>query len=181
MRTLFLDRDGVINVEKEGFYILKPEEFEFYPGVLEALKILKDHFDLFIVVTNQRCIGRGLLTDEELATIHEKMLREIQANDGRIDQIYYAPSIDDKNPYRKPNTGMGRQAQRDFPEIDFKQAVMVGNNPSDMKFGKRLGMQTVFITSTMTAFAMPHQSIDYQYESLSAFAQDWVENKKQEM
>lgn len=170
MKALFLDRDGVINKEIEGHYVLSPESFEFYPDVLEALVKLKDHFDLFIIVTNQRCIGRGLLTVEGLSLIHKKMLNVIQEAGGRIDKIYFAPAVEEDNPWRKPNNGMGLQAKEDFPAIDFNQSFMVGNNPSDMKFGKSLGMKTVFLTTTISAFAMPNKLVDFQYNSLAAFA-----------
>ncbi len=176
MKALFLDRDGVINKEIEGNYVLTPEAFEFYPGVLEALVDLKNHFDLFIIVTNQRCIGRGMLTVEGLNLIHQKMLTAIQAAGGRIDKIYFAPAVEEENPLRKPNTGMGLQAKEDFPEIDFTQSIMVGNNPSDMKFGKSLGMKTVFLTTTISAFAMPNKLVDFQYDALVTFAnavQEW--------
>ena len=66
----------------------------------------------------------------------------------RIDEIYYAPDLESDAHHRKPNTGMGLQAKQDFPSIDFSKSVMVGNNFSDMDFGKRLGMKTVFVETT---------------------------------
>lgn len=173
-KTLFLDRDGVINKENEGDYIRKISEFEFLPGVLEAMPILKQHFDTIIIVTNQRGIGRGLMLEEDLWAIHEKMQQQINAHGGKLDKIYYAMTPDKKHPYRKPNIGMGLHAQEDFPMIDFEHAYMVGNNLSDMYFGRGLKMKTVFLHTTLPPQEMPNDLIDYQFDSLWSFSQYYV-------
>lgn len=169
--TLFLDRDGVVNDEIRDGYVLRPDMFHFSAGVLTAMPILAKHFSRIILVTNQRCIGRGLLTIAGLQDIHTRMLQEIEANQGRIDKIYFCPDVDSNSPCRKPATGMGLQAKQDFPEIDFNEAVMVGNTLSDMQFGKSLGMKTVFIPSTRPEIPFPHPLIDQRYENLLQFAQ----------
>ncbi|ASZ13515.1 HAD-IIIA family hydrolase [Chitinophaga pendula] len=168
--TLFLDRDGVINEEIKGSYVLDWGMFRFSEGVLEALAMLSQRFGRIVVVTNQRCIGKGLLTAGGLQDIHQHMTAEIVAAGGRIDGIYYCPDIDSTSPCRKPQTGMAMQAQRDFAEIDFQRAVMVGNTLSDMQFGKTLGMTTVFIPSTLPDTAFPHPLIDRRCDSLLAFS-----------
>lgn len=170
MRALFLDRDGVINIENEGNYILKLSEFIFDKGAKEAIQKLSKHFDKIIVVTNQRCIGRGLLKEEELQIIHDYMVNAIEKSGGKIDKIYFAPAVDTDDVMRKPNVGMGALAKKDFPDIIFEESVMVGNNLSDMKFGKRLGMKTIFVATTKPFQEMPNDLIDEQYENLSAFA-----------
>lgn len=169
--TLFLDRDGVVNDEIRDGYVLRPDMFHFSAGVLTAMPILAKHFSRIILVTNQRCIGRGLLTIAGLQDIHTRMLQEIEANQGRIDKIYFCPDVDSNSLCRKPATGMGLQAKQDFPEIDFNEAVMVGNTLSDMQFGKSLGMKTVFIPSTRPEIPFPHPLIDQRYENLLQFAQ----------
>ncbi|NLR58446.1 HAD-IIIA family hydrolase [Chitinophaga polysaccharea] len=169
--TLFLDRDGVVNDEIRDGYVLRPDMFHFSAGVLTAMPILAKHFSRIILVTNQRCIGRGLLTIAGLQDIHALMLREIEAHQGRIDKIYFCPDVDSNSPCRKPATGMGLQAKQDFPDIDFHQAVMVGNTLSDMQFGKSLDMKTVFIPSTRPEVPFPHPLIDQRYENLLQFAQ----------
>lgn len=169
--TLFLDRDGVVNDEIRDGYVLRPDMFHFSAGVLTAMPILAKHFNRIILVTNQRCIGRGLLTIAGLQDIHDQMLQEIEAHHGRIDKIYFCPDVDSNSPCRKPATGMGLQAKQDFPDIDFNQAVMVGNTLSDMQFGKSLGMNTVFIPSTRPEIPFPHPLIDQRYENLLQFAQ----------
>ncbi|MNL72401.1 D-glycero-alpha-D-manno-heptose-1,7-bisphosphate 7-phosphatase [compost metagenome] len=70
---------------------------------------------------------------------------------------------------RKPNTGMALRAQEDFKEIDFAQSVMIGNNYSDMKFGKNMGMKTIFLHTTQSAQELPNEWIDEQYDSLASW------------
>ena len=104
--TLFLDRDGVINHDKDQDYIYNYGEFRFYDGVPEALKFFASLFGHIIIVTNQRGVGRGLMTESDLQDIHTNMLADIRKNGGRIDKIYYCTSTDNQDPNRKPNPGM---------------------------------------------------------------------------
>jgi histidinol-phosphate phosphatase family protein len=168
--TLFLDRDGVINDEIRDGYVLRPDMFRFSEGVLTAMPLLARRFHRIVVVTNQRCIGRGLLTTEGLNEIHRQMLEQIMQQGGRIDRIYFCPDEESNSPCRKPGTGMGLQAKLDFPEINFTESVMVGNTLSDMQFGKSLRMQTVFIPSTRPDTPFPHPLIDRRYQNLLQFA-----------
>jgi histidinol-phosphate phosphatase family protein len=168
--TLFLDRDGVINQEKEGTYVLHYGEFTFYDHVKEALRICASTFGRIVIVTNQRGVGKGMMTAEDLQVIHEKMIAEIVLAGGRIDRVYYADSLDNDHPLRKPNPGMAFAAQADFPGIDFSRALMVGNNISDMEFGKNAGMFTVFLPTTQPGQPLPHPAIDLVFNSLYDFA-----------
>ena len=168
--TLFLDRDGVINIESVGSYITSWDEFIFLDGALIALRSLNQLFGNIVVVSNQRGVGRGIMTIESLRDINKNMRAEIAEHGGRIDKIYAATAVADDDHNRKPNVGMGMQAQEDFPGIDFKKSVMVGNSISDMEFGKRLNMHTVFLTTKHEPFALPHDLIDEQYASLQAWA-----------
>lgn len=146
--TLFLDRDGVINHEKEGDYIRNKNEFEFYYGVKENFHVLNETFGRIIVVTNQRGIGKGLMTEDDLHSIHEFMNESMASTGGLVHAFYYAPELESDAMNRKPNIGMGLQAKSDFPDLDFKRSIMVGNNLSDMEFGKKLGMKTVYVETT---------------------------------
>jgi D-glycero-D-manno-heptose 1,7-bisphosphate phosphatase len=168
--TLFLDRDGVINEEKHNSYIFHYGEFVFYEGVQEALKVLASNFGRVVVVTNQRGVGKGMMTADDLHDIHGKMIGAIVLAGGRIDRVYYADSLQDDHPQRKPNPGMALAAQADFPEIDFRRSLMVGNNVSDMEFGKNAGMYTVFLRTTLPELPLPHPSIDMAFNSLYDFA-----------
>lgn len=144
--TLFLDRDGVINRKLEGSYVSKWEEFEFLPGVFEALEDLSLHFGYIIIVTNQQGIGKGLMTEEELEVIHARMRAAIELHGGRIDAIYHSPYLErDNHSWRKPGTGMAVEARRDFPAIDFAHSIMVGDSQTDVLFGKQLGMKTILV------------------------------------
>ena len=169
--TLFLDRDGVINVEKNEDYIRNWNEFQFYEESLIALPILATKFKTIVIVTNQKGIGKGLMTHEDLSSIHHHMLAQISAVGGRIDHIYYCPDLENESPNRKPQPGMAFQAKAQFPTIEFKEAIMVGNRPSDMYFGKNAGMHTVFLATTHPDTPFPDTNIDYRFDNLLAFAQ----------
>jgi histidinol-phosphate phosphatase family protein len=164
--TLFLDRDGVINEEIYGSYVTQWRDFRFCTGALEALAYLNDIFGTIVVVTNQRGVGRGIMTLENLKDIHTRMITAIQAHSGRVDHIYSCTDVADAHRNRKPNVGMALQAKEDFSGIDFKRAVMVGNSVSDMEFGKRMAMHTVFLTTKLAPFPLPHDLIDEQFDSL---------------
>jgi D-glycero-alpha-D-manno-heptose 1-phosphate guanylyltransferase len=175
--TLFLDRDGVINDERKGFYVLHRGEFHFSTGVLEALPLLADRFGRILVVTNQRGISRGLMTEADLHDIHDLMRSEIKKSGGRLDQIYYCTDKEDACFFRKPNPGMALRAKADFPEIDLRKTIMVGNKPSDMRFGRAAGVFTVFVTTTNPDVPFPHPDIDLCYNNLLEFARDLERNK----
>jgi len=165
--TLFLDRDGVINKKIDNDYVKAWEQFEFLPGVIEALKILSAKFGKIIIVTNQQGVGKQLMSEDDLHAIHKKMIIDIEKAGGRIDKIYFAPQLKSENSdYRKPAIGMALQAQKEFTDIDFSKSIMVGDSYHDMQFGKKAGMTTVFISP------MPEQLpvIDMQFDSLHSFA-----------
>jgi len=167
--TLFLDRDGVINEDKPGSYIFSPEEFIFMEGAPALFKKLAKTFRHTIVATNQRGVGRGLMTEEMLSVIHQKMTGAIRDAGGNIDAVYYATSIHNNDVQRKPNPGMALQAKKDFPDIDFSRSIMIGNNISDMQFGRSAGMYTVFLTTTNKEIRLPHPDIDLIFNSLHDF------------
>ncbi|HEX2609004.1 MAG TPA: HAD-IIIA family hydrolase, partial [Flavisolibacter sp.] len=168
--SLFLDRDGVINEEKLGEYVLDWSEFIFSTGVLTVFKLLSQKFGKLFIVTNQRGVGKGLMKEETLQSIHLEMQREVEIVQGKIDQIYYCTSMDNKDFYRKPNPGMALLAKEHYPEIDLSKSIMVGNKPSDMQFGRAAGMFTVFIASTNPEQPFPHPDIDLYFHSLEGFA-----------
>ena len=174
--TLFLDRDGVLNKEIVGSYVTSLDEFEFCDGVPRAVQFLSELFGTVVVVTNQRGVGRGLMTTETLRGIHTEMKSGIVAAGGRIDRVYSCTAINDEDRNRKPNTGMAMQAREDFPQIDFHKSVMVGNSLSDMEFGKRLAMHTVFLTTKHAPYSLPNDLIDAQFDSLHDWANSLKEN-----
>ena len=178
--TLFLDRDGVINTRILGGYVRKWEQFEFLPGVPEALKILSQVFPRIIVVSNQQGIGKGLMTEKELEDLHRKMIAEIENNGGRIDRVYHSPHLEEEGSVkRKPNVGMALMARKEFPGINFRRSVMVGDSISDMIFGKRLKMVNVFISEDILQARKSHRCIDLVFPDLISFGESVSGMKKE--
>ena len=168
--TLFLDRDGVINHQNMDGYILTWAEFVFYDGVLEAMSIFKSHFQHSFIVTNQRGVGKGHMSVNDLHYIHDKMQTSIEIAGGHINKVYFCPDIDASSPGRKPNTGMALQAKQEFPAIDLTKSIMVGNSMSDMEFGRNIGAITVFLTTTNNTITDADERIDFVFSSLIDFA-----------
>lgn len=168
--TLFIDRDGVINHEKQNDYIRNWREFQFYEGAKEALKTLADKFGKIIVVSNQRGVGKELMTEADLSSIHQHMQKQIETAGGHIDQVYYCTSTDARHPERKPNPGMALKAKKEVPSIDLFKSIMIGNNSSDMLFGRNAGLFTIFLKTTKPDQPLPHPDIDLVFDSLIDFA-----------
>jgi D-glycero-alpha-D-manno-heptose 1-phosphate guanylyltransferase len=143
--TLFLDRDGTINRRLEGDYVKNPDEFVFLTGIFDFLKKMRKIFGLIVIVTNQRGIGRGIMTEEDLERVHEKMLAEFKERGISIDGIYHCPHDYEKEECscRKPKPGLALKAKADFPQIDFSKAVMVGDSELDKEFALNLGMHFI--------------------------------------
>lgn len=145
--TLFLDRDGVINLHYPNDYVKKWDEFVFLEGTLDAIRELSHIFKRIIIVTNQQGVGKGIMTQADLDFIHDEMLKEVRKHGGKVNAIYAATDLvaADTKQMRKPLTGMAKQAKRDFPEIEFEKALMVGDSISDMQFGRNAGMKTIYV------------------------------------
>ena len=144
--TLFLDRDGVINVRIIDGYVTKIEEFEFLPNVIEALKIFKNKFKHIIVVTNQQGVGKGIMKFEDVEDVHRFMIQQVADNDVKIDKVYFCPQLKSvPDNYRKPSPKMAYFAQSDFPDIDLSKSIMIGDMNSDVEFGRNAGMKTIFV------------------------------------
>ena len=150
-KCVFLDRDGVINKKApEGDYIKNWSEFYFLPDVFKAIKILKENEFLIIIVTNQRCISKRIITKKGLEEIHEKMVKEIRNFGGDIDAIYFCPhDIADNCDCRKPKPGMLLNAIKDFKsrgiEIDLGESYMIGDSEDDIIAGRALKLKTIKI------------------------------------
>ncbi len=168
--TLFLDRDGVINFERNNDYVPTWAEFEFYEESIMALPLLAQKFSTIVVTTNQKGVGRGIMTEDALTTIHQNMVSEIVKLGGRIDHIFSCTDLDIESINRKPQPGMALQAKEQFPSIDFTKSIMVGNRTSDMEFGRNAGLHTVFLATTHPETAFPNPLIDYRFNHLLEFA-----------
>lgn len=162
--TLFLDRDGVVNRRIMDGYVTSWEEFEFLPGVLDAMKIFSKRFRYIFVITNQQGVGKGLMTMEQVDAIHDRMCTEIEMSGGSIDGILVCPQLaSDPDNYRKPNPDMAYMACEICPDIDLQKCVMVGDGQLDVDFGHNAGTKTVFIGDD-------NASADDSFETLFDFA-----------
>lgn len=175
--TLFLDRDGVINERLPGDYVAQWSDFQFTPQALDALAFFATHFRHIIVVTNQQGIGKGQMSEAQLAEIHQKMVEEIQKAGGRIDAIYHCPDLSSvPSNCRKPAPTMAHKAQEDFPAINFQESIMVGDSVSDIEFGQNLDIYTVLITGKNDELEKLERAlvnglrIDQRFDSLWQFA-----------
>lgn len=176
--TLFLDRDGVINHDKDNDYIRNWKEFRFYDDTAAALAVLTKLFHRILVVTNQKGVGKGLMSVADLDNIHSQMVLALEKEGGRIDKIYYCSDLSDDSPNRKPNPGMAHQAVKDFTTTDLSKSIIVGNRISDMGFGRNAGMHTVFVATTHPGTPFPDPLIDLRFDSLYAFAQACLSLRK---
>lgn len=142
-RAAFLDRDGVINRKaRKGEYITRWDEVQFLPGVPEAIALLKQSGFRVIVITNQRCVAKGLITIPELEALHRRMVNELAKAGAIIDAVYYCPH--EKQPTcrcRKPAPGMLLEAARDH-QIDLASSWMIGDSDIDIEAGKNAGCKT---------------------------------------
>jgi D-glycero-D-manno-heptose 1,7-bisphosphate phosphatase len=144
LSAVFLDRDGVINRKApEGEYVTSWSGFQFLPGALEGLRRLAASPMALVVVTNQRGVARGRMTEDDLTDIHRRMSAAVTEAGGRLDAIYHCPHEGGCD-CRKPEVGMFRQAAAELG-LDLSGAVMVGDSASDMEAARRIGALGVLV------------------------------------
>lgn len=146
VKSVFLDRDGVINRGPAGGYVTSWKEFEFLPGAKDALARLCTGGLRPFIITNQRGVARGLLTQAELDDIHRRMLAELGRANARIDGIYVCVHDEGECSCRKPQAGLFLRAKEEFPDVEFASSVVIGDSLSDMEAGTRLGCWTILVT-----------------------------------
>ncbi len=146
MKTVFLDRDGVINRNPPNMgYVRRWSEFSFIPNARKAIRELTENGYRIIVVTNQSGIERGLYSEESLADIHSRMVAEISKAGGTIDAVYYCPHHPDAGcECRKPKPGMLIRAKREH-NIELSSAYLIGDTVTDIQAGKRAGTKTFLV------------------------------------
>lgn len=142
-KAAFLDRDGTINRKpSQGQYVTRWEEMHLLPETARAIGLLNRAGFRVIVVTNQRCIAKGLLSETALEAIHRKMCKDLISNGATIDQIYYCPH--EKHPgcsCRKPAPGLLLAAARAH-DIDLTASWMIGDSDIDVEAGINAGCRT---------------------------------------
>ena len=156
-KAIFLDRDGVINVEKKHFlesankivegFIHKKEDFEFLEGAIEGLKLLSKSDYKIIIITNQSGIARGYFSEEDVNKLNQYMLDIFKENDIRIDDIFYCthyPPITGECDCRKPKIGMIKKAKEKY-DLDLKNSYFIGDSDRDIENGKNAGGVTILI------------------------------------
>jgi D-glycero-D-manno-heptose 1,7-bisphosphate phosphatase len=142
-RCAILDRDGTIN--QDVGYVLHPEQMMLIPGSAEAIRRLRELGLGIVVVTNQSPIGRGLLTDEGLGRIHERMRALLADAGASVDAIEFCPHApDDGCSCRKPAIGMVERASRALG-FDPAESFMVGDHAGDMRLGRAVGATTILV------------------------------------
>lgn len=148
--AVFLDRDGTITVEKG--YVTLPDDLELIPGAADAIRALNDNGILVIVVSNQAGVARGLMTERDLALVHEALEGLLGAAGARLDGAYYCPNYAEgsverytrDDSCRKPETGMIDMACRDHG-IDLASSVVIGDQASDLELARRAGIPGVLV------------------------------------
>lgn len=157
---LFLDRDGVINVPAApGQYIENWDQFQLIPQVVDWIRLCNELGLLVIVVTNQRGVALGRLTESGLGEIHSKMVSELERLGARVDDVFYCPHQEGECECRKPRTGMVRDAVRKW-DIDLETSILVGDSDSDRQVAEQLGMRFVPVKDgRVTAVRMPKKPV----------------------
>jgi D-glycero-D-manno-heptose 1,7-bisphosphate phosphatase len=146
IRTVFLDRDGVINEKPpEGDYVRGPEDLKLLKGVAGAIARLNRAGSRVVLVSNQRGIALGLYSAENVREIQAALAGKLAEEGAHLDGFYFCPHDSGACNCRKPLPGLFEQAKADFPEIDAAESVMIGDSLSDIEFGRRLGMRTAFL------------------------------------
>jgi D-glycero-D-manno-heptose 1,7-bisphosphate phosphatase len=157
--ALFLDRDGVINVDRN--YVFRSEDFEWVEGAIETIAAFNARGWWVFVVTNQSGIARGFYTEEQMETLHAWLNAELAARDARIDRIYHCPFHAEgtieryrRDSYdRKPKPGMLIRAMTDFPVIK-ERSFLIGDKPADLEAAKAAGVRGFLFTGgNLSAFA----------------------------
>ena len=171
LRTVFLDRDGVLNQKMpEGQFVTSPAEFHPLPGVQQAIARLNQAGLRVIVVSNQRGIALGLYQSADVVNIHASFQNELKAHGAHVDGFYFCPHDKNECDCRKPLAGLFDQAQADLPQIAAESSVMIGDSWSDIEFGRRLGMRTIFIDGDPTlqkpGAEKARESADQRFPSL---------------
>lgn len=148
--ALFLDRDGVINVDHG--YVHRPEEFEFIDGIFDIVAAAKAAGYIVVIITNQAGIGRGYYSEQQFHQLMRWVRRKFEDNGGKIDAIYYCPfhpvhgvgHYKKDSELRKPKPGMILQAAMEHG-IDLELSILIGDKLSDMQAGQRAGVGTLVL------------------------------------
>jgi len=148
-KAVFLDRDGVINRKApEGQYVTRWDEFHLLPGAIEGITQLNRAGFEVIVVTNQRCVAKGLLSEADLQILHRRMTEQLALAGAVIDAIYYCPhGLEPPCECRKPAPGMLLDGAR-LRKLELLASWMIGDSASDVEAGKSAGCRTAWLSES---------------------------------
>lgn len=177
VRWAFLDRDGTLNVKPaDGEYVEHPGSLELLPGAAEAVRTLNRAGIWTGIVTNQRGVSLGRMSIENLEAVHQRLTYLLGQHGACLDAIYTCPHGVDECDCRKPRPGMLLQAQSDFPALDFAQAAIVGDSPSDIQAGRALGLKTILLSSVGTGAESASSDADFVVADLGEAASLLTQN-----
>jgi D-glycero-D-manno-heptose 1,7-bisphosphate phosphatase len=146
-RTAFLDRDGTLNVKAaEGEYVTTAEDLRLLPGAAGAVRRLNSAGVFVVLVTNQRGIARGVLSESAHAEIMRRLAEDLAASGAHLDAVYVCPHEEGCCDCRKPASGLLFRAAREHPDIELGRAVTVGDSESDVLAGSGAGTMTIRIS-----------------------------------
>jgi len=144
-KALFLDRDGVINVEKN--YLYKIENFEFIDGIFDLCRFFQDKGYLIFVVTNQSGIARGYYTEDDFSVLTKWMVGAFKEKGVDVTHVYHCPHHPDISgacDCRKPNPGMLLEAAATY-QIDLKESVLIGDKERDIDAAFHAGLDVAYL------------------------------------
>ena len=149
LKTVFVDRDGVINQERND-YVKSISELEICPNVAKYIKLLKDAGFLVIVITNQSAVNRGIITHEMINQIHNSIQDHLKKYGTFLDGFYYCPHVPDENcNCRKPKPGLLQQAILEL-NIDLNSSWMIGDSDSDIEAADSIGCKAIKISDNFS-------------------------------
>ena len=163
-KAIFLDRDGVINKNRDD-YVKSVDELEIFPKIGHSIKKLNENNFLIIIITNQSAINRGYTTYQKVDQIHNFIKHQIGKVGAIIDEIYICPhKPDELCKCRKPKTGLLLKAIREL-KIDPKSSWMIGDSDSDIEAGVSIGCKTIKIEGSMDLAKATNIILDFSYEN----------------
>ena len=167
-KTVFLDRDGTINIEKN--YLYRIEDFEFIKGAPEAIALFKKMDYQVIVITNQAGVARGYYTENNVHVLHQYINEQLKKWNTCIDAFYYCPHHPTEGigkyriecKCRKPKTGLLQRAYKDF-QVDKQNSWMIGDNKGDVEAGNQFGLKTILVRTGYGIEVEQKKSCRYDY------------------
>ena len=158
---VFFDRDGIVNEppSRDEYYVLRPEQFTIIPEFLQSLRVANDHGYEAVIVSNQLCVSKGMITMEEIDRIHEGLWKDVKHAGARLLGIYVCPH-GGGHPDQKPNPGMLLRAASDHG-LDLSAAWMIGDKDRDLQAGRAAGCAVNVLVSGTAESDVAHHHLQH--------------------